>query len=67
MLAGFLDQAKGSLSNFIPILYLEIFMLCAKAVCNGLRLESKTPFDFQLRTQSVPLSFFNSKRSSFGW
>ena len=33
-------------------------MLCAKAVCNGLRLESKTPFDFQLRTQSVPLFFF---------
>ena len=39
-------------------------MLCKKAVYNGLSLELNAPFDFQLRTESVPLSFFNSKASS---
>ena len=41
-------------------------MLCNKAVYNGLSLEVNTPFDFQLRTKSLPLSFFNSKASSAG-
>ena len=41
-------------------------MLCKKEVCNNLRLELDTPYDFQPRTQSVPLSFFNSKVSSVG-
>ena len=56
--------AKRSLSNFIPVLYLESFMLFKKAGYNGLSLELYTPFDFQLRTLSVTLSFFNSKTSS---
>ena len=43
-----------SLSIFIPILYAERFMLCKKALYNGLSLELYTSFDFQLRTQSVP-------------
>ena len=34
-------------------------MLIKKAVYNGLSLELCTFFDFQLRTQSVPLSLFN--------
>ena len=33
-------------------------MLFKKVVCNGLSLELNTPFDFQVRTWSVP--FFNS-------
>ena len=41
-------------------------MLCNKAVYNGLSLEVNTPFDFQLRTKSVLLPFFNSKASSAG-
>ena len=43
-------SAKGSLSNFIPILYSESFMLYKKEVYNGLSLELNTPLDFQLRT-----------------
>ena len=42
-------------------------MLCGKAVYNGLNLELNTPFDFQLRTQLLHLSFFNSIASSVGW
>ena len=53
----FSSTAKGSLSNFILILYRESFMLCKKAVYNSLRLELYTPFDFQLRTKSVSLPF----------
>ena len=41
-------------------------MLCKKAVYNGLSLELNTPFDFQLRTESVLLSFFNSNVSKCG-
>ena len=41
-------------------------MLCKKAGYTGLSLELNTPFDFQLRTKSVPLSFFNSNVSSVG-
>ena len=41
-------------------------MLFKKAVYNGLSSELNTPFDFQLRTLSVPLSFFNYKVSSVG-
>ena len=41
-------------------------MLCEKEVYNGLSLELYTPFDFQLRTQSVLLSFFNSNVPSVG-
>ena len=33
-------------------------MLCKKAVYNGLSLELYTGFDFQLRTESVPLCLF---------
>ena len=46
----FCSTAKGSSSNFIPILYLESFVLSKKAVYNGLSLGLHTPFDFQLRT-----------------
>ena len=42
--------AKGSLSNFIPVLYPDSFMLYKKAVYSGLNLELYTPFDFQVRT-----------------
>ena len=38
--------ANGFLSNFIPILFPESFMLVKKAVYNGLSLELYTPFDF---------------------
>ena len=41
-------------------------MLCKKAVYNDLSLELNTPFDFQLRTRLIPLSFFNCKVSSVG-
>ena len=58
---------KVSLSNFIPFLYLESFMLCKKIVFKGLGLELNTHFDFQLRTESVPLSVLNSNVSSVGW
>ena len=46
----FASTAKGSLSNFIHILYSKSLMLCKKAVYNGLSLELNTPFHFQLRT-----------------
>ena len=39
-------QAKGFLSNFIPFYIQKTLMLCKKAVCNGLRLELYTSFDF---------------------
>ena len=48
------------------MLYSENYMLCKKAIYNGLSLELNTPFDFQLREQSVPLSFFNSNVSTVG-
>ena len=32
-------------------------MLCNKTVYNGLSLELNIPFDFKLRTSSVPLTF----------
>ena len=41
-------------------------MLCKKAVYNGLILELYTPFDFHLRTISVPLPFLNPNLSSVG-
>ena len=41
-------------------------MICKKAVYNGFSLELNTLFDFQLRTLSVPLTFFNSNVSSDG-
>ena len=53
----FRSTTKESLSNFIPILHPEGFMLCRKAVYNGLSLELYTPFNLHLRTKSVPLSF----------
>ena len=46
----FRSTAKGSLSNFIPILYWKMFMLCTKAVYKDLSLELNIPFAFQLRT-----------------
>ena len=46
----FCSIAKGSLSNFIPILYSESVMLFKKAVYNNLSLELNTQFDFHLRT-----------------
>ena len=45
----FSSTAKGSLSNFAPILYSESFMLFKAAVFKDLSLELSTPFDFQLR------------------
>ena len=39
-------MAKGSLSNFIPALNSESFMLCKNAVYTCLSLELNTPFDF---------------------
>ena len=51
----FFLTAKGPLSNFIPILYSERFILCKKVVYNDLSLELNTSFDFQLRTLSVRL------------
>ena len=39
-------KAKGYLSNFIPNLHSDSFVLCEKAVYNGLSLELDTPFDF---------------------
>ena len=62
----FCSTAKVSLSNFIPILYPERFMLCKEVVYNGLRLEVYIPFFIYIRTQSAPLSFFNSNVSSVG-
>ena len=54
----FSSTAKGSLSNFAPILYSESFMLFKAAIFKDLSLEFSTPFDFQLRLWSVLLSFF---------
>ena len=42
------------------------FMLFKKAVYNGLSLELYTPFEFQLRTQLVPICFSSSNVSSVG-
>ena len=53
----FCSTTKRSLSNFIPTLYPESLRLCKKAVYYGLNLEVNTPFDFQLRTLPVLLSF----------
>ena len=41
-------------------------MLFKKVGNNSLSLELNNPFDFQLRTQSVSLSFVNSNVSSVG-
>ena len=41
-------------------------MLCKKALYNDLSLELYTLFDFQLRTYSVPFSFFDPNVSSVG-
>ena len=43
-------MSKGSLLNFILILYPESFTLCKKPVYNSLGSEVSIPFDFQLRT-----------------
>ena len=43
------DLYQISFSAPIFILYPEGFMLCKKAVYNGLSLELYTPFDFKLR------------------
>ena len=56
------SRAKGTLSNFIPILYLESVMLYTKPVYNGLSLELNTPLNI-----ISTLVFFNSKTSSVGW
>ena len=45
----FCSAAKGSLSIFFPILFLESFYF-KKTVYNGLGLESYTLYDFQLGT-----------------
>ena len=42
------------------------FILFKKAVYNGLSLELHTPFEFQLRTQLVPICFSSSNVSSVG-
>ena len=55
----FCFTAKGSFPAFIPILYPESFMLCKNAVYNDLSSDVYTLCGFQLRTQSVPLFFFN--------
>ena len=41
-------------------------MLCKKTIYNDSNLELYTPFEFQLRTQSTPLVFFNCYVSSVG-
>ena len=41
----FYSRAKGSLSNFNASLYPESFILCEKAVYNGLTLEVYTSED----------------------
>ena len=41
-------------------------MVSKKAVYNGLSLNVYTPFDFQLQTKPVPLSFFNPNVSNVG-
>ena len=41
-------------------------MLFQKAVYNDLSLELYTPFEFQLRTQLVPIFFSSSNVSSVG-
>ena len=43
------------------------FMLFKKAVYNGLSLELYTPFEFQLRTELVPICFSSPNVSSVGW
>ena len=43
------STAKESLSNFISILYPESFILCKKAVYNGLSLELYNPFNSHIR------------------
>ena len=40
------STAEGSLSNVIPVLYPESFVLCKKAVYNDLHLELYPPFNF---------------------
>ena len=44
VLGHFDSKAKGSLSNFIPILYTESCMLCKKTIYNDLSLEYSLSF-----------------------
>ena len=53
--------------NCIPILYPKSLTLCKNAVDNGVSLEVYIPFDFQLITYLVSLSFFDSLKLSVGW
>ena len=53
----FSSTYKWSLTNFIHTLYPKSFILCKKAVYNSLSLKVYSPYDFQLRTQKVPLIF----------
>ena len=41
------STAKGFLSNFIPTLFPESFILCKKAVYNGLCLKVYIPFELR--------------------
>ena len=41
------STAKGFLSNFIPTLHPESFILCKKAVYNGLCLKVYIPFELR--------------------
>ena len=53
----FSSTYKWSLTSFIHTLYPKSFILCKKAVYNSLSLKVYSPYDFQLRTQKVPLIF----------
>ena len=53
----FSSTYKWSLTNFIHTLYPKGFLLCKKAVYNSLSLKVYGPYDFELKTQKVPLIF----------
>ena len=53
----FSSTHKWSLTNFIQTLYPKGFLLCKKAVYNSLSLNLYSPYDFELKTQKVPLIF----------
>ena len=53
----FSSTHKWSLTNFIQTLYPKGFLLCKKAVYNSLSLNVYSPYDFELKTQKVPLIF----------
>ena len=61
------STAEGSILNFIPVLYPERFMLCKKAVNNGLSQQVYIPFSFQLRIQWMPLFSFSTNLISDSW